>query len=581
MLAHDSEKRGRIARGLRHGFSMLRNLAKSLRPGWPAPTVVILTGILTLALIARLAGLTFGLPALLDPDELMFELAAFRMLDQGTLNPGWFGHPATTTIYVLAVINALVFVTGHIGGVFASSEAFVDAIFHDPSLLILPGRVAMVLFAVWSVYLTYRLGRSLFDPATGLLATGLVAVSPVHITWSQVIRTDIMATAFLLAAMLFSLDYLRDGKARGLLRASVLTGVAITTKWPFAVAVLSIAGAILGLMLRQRLSGGDAIRVFALALVTIVATAFVISPFLLLDYGTVLSNLKGEAQQHHVGANGHGLFGNIAFYAAGPLLTALGPIALAAGLVGLTPRRGLREFWLVAGLPAVAMFAVICMQNLVWERWVVPLIPVLAICGAGLIMTLWRARGRQLRAPAGAILAAVGVIAMLASPLYSASNRFIERTNDNRRLATDWARANLPPGSSVLVEHFAFDLVNAPFEVRFPVGKAGCLNARNVLSGRVDYATIDALRGGNSNLDYAAVPKNLLQTCRTDYAIVTEYGRYLAEGDRYPGQVARYRELLDDAEVLQTFRSVSGRIGGRPIVIIAELDQGTDRSALR
>jgi len=36
-------------------------------------------------------------------------MGSVRMLSGPTLNPGWFGHPATTTIYLLAVLKALVF----------------------------------------------------------------------------------------------------------------------------------------------------------------------------------------------------------------------------------------------------------------------------------------------------------------------------------------------------------------------------------------------------------------------------------------------------------------------------------------
>ncbi|RYE51272.1 MAG: hypothetical protein EOP18_12365, partial [Rhizobiaceae bacterium] len=65
--------------------------------------------ILAIALAFRLYSVAFGLPALNDPDELTFELGAIKMLSGPTLNPGWFGHPATTTMYVLAVLTIAIF----------------------------------------------------------------------------------------------------------------------------------------------------------------------------------------------------------------------------------------------------------------------------------------------------------------------------------------------------------------------------------------------------------------------------------------------------------------------------------------
>ena len=73
----------------------------------------LLAGLLLAALLMRLHGIGFGLPALNDPDELMFELGAIRMMRTPSLDPGWFGHPATTTMELLTLINAGVFGVGH------------------------------------------------------------------------------------------------------------------------------------------------------------------------------------------------------------------------------------------------------------------------------------------------------------------------------------------------------------------------------------------------------------------------------------------------------------------------------------
>src|SRR6185369_14130759 len=82
--------------------------------------VVALLVILACALALRLYGIGFGLPALLDPDEPLFIISALKLLGQHTLNPGWFGHPGTTTIYSLAIIYA------SIGGAALASRQFAD-----------------------------------------------------------------------------------------------------------------------------------------------------------------------------------------------------------------------------------------------------------------------------------------------------------------------------------------------------------------------------------------------------------------------------------------------------------------------
>ncbi|MFM1982051.1 MAG: hypothetical protein RJB22_770, partial [Pseudomonadota bacterium] len=158
--------------------------------------------LLAVAAVLRAASLHFGLPALNDPDELMFELGAVRMLRGMTLNPGWFGHPATTTIYLLVLINILVFSVGWLWGVFPDVPHFGDAIYADPSWVILPGRAAMLVFGLIVILLAGRLAARLYGRCAAAMTLVLLTFSPLHITLSQIIRSDMMACAFMLCVML-------------------------------------------------------------------------------------------------------------------------------------------------------------------------------------------------------------------------------------------------------------------------------------------------------------------------------------------------------------------------------------------
>ena len=267
-------------------------------------TAVALASVLLLALLLRLNGVSFGLPALNDPDELMFEMGAVRMLSGPTLNPGWFGHPATTTIYLLAVLNALVFAGGWALGSWDSPKAFADVIYFDPGIAILPGRLAMVAIGLWSIWLTWRLARALAGDRVGLVAAAVLAVNPLHIAYSQVIRSDLMAVCFMLLVSLAALRIARGGGRRDHLLASVWLGLAIVTKWPFAVAGITVAGAYALLLTGRKVRLSQAVK--ALVVVAGLALLFglIASPFILLDYPTLMMNLAGEAQEHHLGASG-------------------------------------------------------------------------------------------------------------------------------------------------------------------------------------------------------------------------------------------------------------------------------------
>jgi 4-amino-4-deoxy-L-arabinose transferase-like glycosyltransferase len=542
---------------------------RGVRRQWP------MAAILLVAAAMRLYGLDFGLPALLDPDELIFIGGAHQLFESGTLNPGWFGHPATTTIYVVGLVVATVLGAGLATGDFANPDAFMQALFFDPGMVVLPARLVMAAFGVACVALTARLAVRLGGGQTAaLVASGLMAINPVNITWSQVIRSDIMALTFLLLAALACVNVLERDRQRDRLAACLFIALAITSKWPFAVAFVSLTGA---LYLRARAK--EATQGFSrLALARQVAVAgsvcvllvIAISPHLLLDYPTLLSNLQGEAKVAHLGGKLGGPVENLIYYLTQPIFGGLGLLGTALAVMGLVMARGNRAFWALVGAPSAVLVAVIVSQAVVWERWAIPFFPALSIAAGFAAERIWA--GIAIRPVALRRAAALGATVLLAvPPVAAAASGAHERMADNRRLATNWARANLPPGASLMVEHFAFDLIDSDFPIVFPIGTAGCLDARGVLRGQINYKEVDSLRGGQSNLDYAAVPEDKQASCRTDFAILTEYARYAAERDKFPVGDARYRALLARGRVIARFPFIAGKVGGRPEVIVVDL----------
>jgi hypothetical protein len=141
--------------------------------------------VLLLAAGLRLASVGFGLPALNDPDEPLFVMTALEMLRDHTLNPGWFGHPGTTTLYGLALTSYLAAATGIVAGRFADAHAFVSAVYADPGIIFLPGRLLIVASGVVCVWLTYRIGTRIADRRIGLLAAFFLAINAVHIQYSR------------------------------------------------------------------------------------------------------------------------------------------------------------------------------------------------------------------------------------------------------------------------------------------------------------------------------------------------------------------------------------------------------------
>lgn len=521
--------------------------------------------LLLLAALLRIGGIGFGLPALNDPDEPLFMLLAFGMLQRASFDPQWFGHPATTTLYCLAAIMAGVAVIGIASGNHASVEAVGQAVHADPSIVMVPARLFIALNGVACVWLTCRIGSQLWGRKAGLLAGFLLAINAVHVTWSQVVRTDVQASLFMLLCIQSSLAIFRHGRLRSHLLAGVFAGLACATKWPTALVILAPLAASLCRPGRSE----SAVRRLAALLLAAVVTLFAISPYLLISGDVALANLAGEARADHPGANGTGLAGNLAWYIAGPLAQSLGRagvVAAAAAIIAATARSA--AFRLTIAPVLAAFLLVISSQNLVWERWLVPLLPMVALglgWGADRVTT---AIARDL--PAGKILAwlALGVLIL---PMASSSlDRKAERANDTRQIASRWLQAHAPPGSTIMVENAAIDLLQGPWTIVFPLGSAGCVDARAALANGLSVPQVDRQRQGSPVVDLGHVPAARLESCRADFHVTTNLQRYRAERSRYGNEYLRYAQVLEGRRLVADFRPAPGRSGGPEVMIFGD-----------
>lgn len=521
--------------------------------------------ILLVAAGLRVHGIGFGLPALNDPDEPLFMMTAIEMLRNDSLNPGWFGHPGTITLYCLALTDLIVGSIGIATGRYADADAFVRAVYADPGILFLPARLLIAAFGVACVYLTWRLGRRIGGTCTGLLAAAFLAVNAVHIEYSQLIRTDIQASFFMLLCLSSSLSIAENGRLRDYVLAGIFVGLGCATKWPAATIALSpIAAGIWRIA-----HGKHEVRSLLLFAGAAVATLFLASPYLLLDYPAVIRNLTGEARPMHPGSTAGGLLDNFGWY-LGSLFGSFGVANVALATFG-TILLSLRSRGpAIALLPGIGAFAVlISIQALRWERWLVPLLPFVAIMAGYAVHVLAgmaRARtGRPLR-----LVEPFAGLLLILPMLPPVQGRAVARANDTRQLASAWIRAHVPSDASIVVEHAALDLIDGPWKLLFPLGSAGCVDARAMLAGRIRYAEVETLRSGSPIVDLASVPSARLQSCRARYAVLTHFDRYRDARANFASEWRRYAALTRGGTLRAAIAPADGQRAG-PTVYIFEL----------
>ena len=524
-----------------------------------------MVAVAALATLLRLDGIGFGLPSMYDRDEPLFVMNGIRLLKEATLNPRWFGHPATTTFYALAIVDLLVIGFGFVAGWWRDAAGFAASVYADPGIIFLANRWFIAACGVIGVLATFVIGRRLVDTRTGAIAALLLALCPLHVEYSQIIRTDVQASAIMLLAVHFTLRMLDHGRRRDLVLAAMMVGFACATKWPAAlIGIAPFAACFMLPGMTRSEQWRRALAVFGIAVLTL----FVTSPFLLIDHQKVIANVLSEARPEHLGATGGSVWFNLGWYIAGPLERAFGAFGLVLAAMGMVLAAGrYPRARVTILLGAVVFFVLIATRSLVWPRWAVPLLPFIALVVAIAV----REVAGVLRGRLAPLLATGALTLAVALPMLATTRAdAVERANDTRGLAVGWVRANVPRDRSIVLEGLLFELLHGGWRFRYPIGALGCVDVADTLAGRIDFPTVERAQKGRNQIHLGTIDPAKVDSCRADYAIISEYDRYAAEAPKWAIERGVYRALLTGATPVVTFRPVEGRIGG-PIVRIYRL----------
>ncbi len=286
----------------------------------------------------RLVGVGYGLPyALLNPDETSIVPRAWRIAHGHGLDPRWYEYPSGL-MYLLAPGQALV---AHAS--YGVARGFAVAL-----------GLAGVAAAWW-------LGRRAYGAGAAVVAAAAVAVATTHVAYSRMAVTDVPMTLAVTCALALML-------AERLEWAGLAVGLAAALKYPGAVALLPLAVAGWGRW--RRLA-----RAAALAALAFVAA----TPFVLVHAGAAWEDASRVNRLARAGWLGfeHDPPTPLAYLdrlweAVGPLL-AIGLLGLAIALV----RRTRTD--LVLAVSLLAFWAMLLPQRAHFDRYVLPLVPVLGV----------------------------------------------------------------------------------------------------------------------------------------------------------------------------------------------------------
>jgi hypothetical protein len=211
----------------------------------------------------------------------------------------------------------------------------------------------------------------------------------------------------------------------------------------------------------------DAMRRILIAAVVSAAVFFLLSPFILVEPGTALRDIRANRQiVVDRAVENAGYLATAASYGRLLLLDTAGLPAALLALAGLAiaalkdRRRTLRL--LAFPLP----FLIFIASTVPASRYLVPVVPFMAIFAAIAVAELWRPRLRLVAL--GVCVVAVGMAA-----LESYRTVTFMRETDTRTLALDYIRTHLPAGATILTQPYSVPLESTADVLREAVSRSG------------------------------------------------------------------------------------------------------------
>lgn len=420
-----------------------------MRKFWSDPFPLL--AIILLAGVAfRFYGLTVGFPFEYHVDESFLVNKTLEMYHLRTFKPPTFDYPSF--IYYLLLAGA------YLIGLFKDTSLFDLYVF---------GRLLSALFGSATIAVVYLIGKRFDGVKSGLLAAAFYACTVTALRESHYYTPDSANTLFIALAVYFMLRIALGERARNYVFAAICIGLAAGSKYNGAFLIVPFCFAHLARItdnrsLAPRTDAKGFVKEFLsgwlvggglLSLLVFFAT----TPYALLDRSAFLKDLKKlsgalsskivEANHHYLGTPPYWYYiDNLLFWAMGPVLEVAGLLGVVYALA-----RHRRQDIVVFLWVAVYFYVVGGWLNKA-VRYTLPLLPFLAVFAAAMFVALFRHFKARQQQKLATLVAMLAVTTLAASFLYASAYMNVYRQPHPGIQATRWAFANIPEGSTILLE---------------------------------------------------------------------------------------------------------------------------------
>lgn len=404
----------------------------SWRSRWMAPAVIMVV-----AAGLRYLGIQWGLPNELHlfsyhPDEFHSLRGVFSLI-MGDLNPHFFNYGS---LYLYLVGFSCLLLSG--------GQLAVSGFEQLPRLLptwTLVGREVSLVAAVLTVLAVYALARTIAGHRQGLVAAALCAVFPLHVLHSRYATVDVTQALMTTLALLLAVRIYQDPRRRNYVLAGLAVGLAASAKYNGA---LVLVGPICAHLLALRQPDGPAPPARCLWwLVVMAAVGFLLtSPYTVMDWANAKHDIIYEIQHMRDGEwpareadpSGHW------FHVVHLTMTTLGATIFALfGAWALLRDRRYRNPTLILVLFAVLWLLMIGSSGVRYGRYVMPIVPVVAVLAAASPLLVWRNKA-ELK-----LAAVLAIGALLGANAYHSALLSYEMMQPDDRDRTLWLLAEYVP----------------------------------------------------------------------------------------------------------------------------------------
>ena len=397
------------------------------------------------AALLRFWALSQGIAYQLGVDEPEVMERAVRMMKTGDFNPHFFDYPGLY-MYVEAAVSVLRFMVGAMQGKWAGLAQAPTEDFY------LWGRAMTALLGTATVWVVYRAGLR-WGPQTALLAAVLMAVMPLHVRESHYVLTDVPATFVVMLTCLLSLRAHERETVRSFALAGAAAGLAGALKYNGILAALM---PLIACALTPRLRGSRITCAMWIA-AAMVGAFLAAAPYTFLDLPNFLNQFARLSSEYRSPSVINEPLWIIYLKHLRLALGWVGSLIVVSGFaIGAwrIARDADRLRWALALVFPLVYFRFVSNQNIVFARYLLPIVPFLSILAAAAVVAFvgWMRRAGVPLRVRYAITIGLTVVS-IAPPAYSAISYDANAAKVwTHGLAYDWIRRELPPGTSIRTE---------------------------------------------------------------------------------------------------------------------------------